>query len=264
MKNILEDIIAGKKAEVEAKKSVKPGFSDQDLHFGENIRSLLQKMENNSSSFISEFKRKSPSGFCLPEVHTLESVITNYEKAGASALSVLTDQYYFGGSVEDITTALRISSLPVLRKEFIIDEYQVFETKAIGANIILLIAKILAPEKTKQFAYLSKQLGMEVLIEVKTEIELEEHYTPFADFIGVNNRNLDTLVTDIETSFLLAEKIPDGKKKISESGIYSAEQVRKLQNAGYDGFLVGESLLRSQQPGEKLKELMKKGKVYEN
>ena len=176
-----------------------------------------------------------------------------YESAGASAVSVLTDIEFFGGSNKDLTTARDVISIPILRKEFIVDPYQVYEAKAIGASAILLIAAVLTPEETKELGSLASYLGMEVLMEFHDETELNR-MNSYVDVAGINNRNLNTFKVDLNRSVELADKLPSNIPKVAESGISSVEDLLFLQSKGFSGFLIGENFMKSDNPGGACKE----------
>jgi indole-3-glycerol phosphate synthase len=197
---------------------------------------------------IAEIKRKSPSKGMLNEHISVEKLALGYMQAGASALSILTDQRFFGGTSKDLTTARRLNYCPILRKDFIVDEYQIIEAKSIGADVVLLIAAALTPQETKSLTGLAHSLGLEVLLEVHTEEEIDTHLTAEVDLVGVNNRDLATFAVAIETSQRLAERIPESMTKISESGISSPEAVRRLREYGYKGFLIGEAFMQTASP----------------
>ena len=255
---ILDKIIDTKKGEVaDRKKQVsefkleeEPGFRRTCI----SMKSILEK--EGSSGIIAEFKQKSPSkGIINPSVN-VEEVTRNYVLAGASALSVLTDTKYFGGSSENLIRARRINpDTPILRKDFMIDEYQITEAKALGADVILLIAACLDRSQAEILARKAKSLGMEVLMEVHSVEELEL-LNGFVDMVGVNNRNLNTFEVDVETSVRLAEHIPAGMVKISESGLSSPETIRYLRSRGFKGFLIGETFMKTKDPGKACKELI--------
>ncbi|HKM94988.1 MAG TPA: indole-3-glycerol phosphate synthase TrpC [Prolixibacteraceae bacterium] len=205
-------------------------------------------LDPEKSGIIAEHKRQSPSKGIINNSVNLEDVVLGYEKAGASAVSVLTDRKYFGGTLNDLKTAAQVLSIPVLRKDFIIDEYQIHEAKAYGASIILLIAASLSAEEIDRFATLTHNLGMEVLFEIHNEEELKK-ISPLVDVVGVNNRDLKTFKVDIEQSVLLANKIPSNYLKISESGISEPKTVKMLKTHGYCGFLMGENFMKEADPG---------------
>lgn len=183
-------------------------------------------------------------------------VVRDYEKAGASAISVLTDTRFFGGSLGDLLLARNSVSLPLLRKEFIVDTYQIYEAKAYGADAILLIAACLSEEELVEYSEVAKKLGMDVLLEVHNEEELHRSFLPHVDMIGVNNRNLKTFEVSIETSKKLAAQIPSEYVKISESGISNPDAVLQLRPYGYSGFLIGEHFMKTEDPGESAKKFI--------
>ena len=250
MVDILEKIIERKILEVRESKINFPPQKLKDLKFyGRETVSLKASILNNSSSgIIAEFKRKSPSFGQFSSSFDISKIVKGYELSGVSGISILTDKTDFGGTVQDILNLREALNSPILRKEFIIDEYQIEESKGIGADVILIIASALDKNKAKELSHKAKELGLEVLLEVHNEAELESHINPYTDFIGVNNRNLKTLKTDIEASFRLAEKIPNEFIKISESGITNPETIKKLRLFNFKGFLIGESFLRTEDP----------------
>jgi indole-3-glycerol phosphate synthase len=177
-------------------------------------------------------------------------VAKGYEQAGVSGISVLTDTKYFGGALDDLMQVRSIAGIPVLRKEFIIDAYQIHESKAYGADVVLLIAAILSPGQIADLSQLAKELKLEVLLEIHNEVELSKSDLSFVDLVGVNNRNLKTFTLDLETSRQLAKLIPDQKVKVSESGISETETIRELKKYGYQGFLMGENFMKTEFPGK--------------
>ncbi|MEO7175868.1 MAG: indole-3-glycerol-phosphate synthase, partial [Saprospiraceae bacterium] len=187
-----------------------------------------------------------------------EEVTLGYMQAGASALSVLTDEHFFGARKNDLQVARKFNYCPILRKDFIIDEYQIIESKSMGADAILLIAKILSPAAIKQFILLAHELNMQVLLEMHSEKEIEENAEANNDLTGINSRNLDNLEVDIDHSIRLANLLTSTKVKIAESGIDSVEKIRQLKQHGFDGFLIGEYFMSNSHPAEKCKELIKK------
>ncbi|WP_298299242.1 indole-3-glycerol phosphate synthase TrpC [Hydrotalea sp.] len=245
--NILEAIVAQKQIEVAA---VKQRTSIADLqqmpYFKRNIISLKNILQKgNTSGIIAEFKRKSPSkGFINATANVV--TVTNAYAQFAAGISVLTDAPFFGGSFDDLQQA-RIQSVPILRKDFMIDAYQVYETKAIGADVILLIAACLIPKQVKELATIAKQLGLEVLLEIHGADELQ-HICDEVDMVGVNNRNLKTFEVNIETSLQLIQQIPNNKVAITESGVASVETVCQLKSVGYKGFLMGENFMKHVHP----------------
>jgi len=247
--NILDKIVEQKKVEVaQALKAVSlEALMDYPL-FNEAVPSLKYSIAStNKSGVITEFKRRSPSKGMINDKVKVEDVVRGYEASGSSALSILTDVQFFGGSQLDLTDARQVTSLPILRKDFIIDPYQVYEAKAIGASAILLIAAILDVDKAKELGALANYLGMEVLMELHAPDEIDR-LNPFVDVVGINNRNLKTFEVDLEQSVKLAAQLPADKLKISESGIHSPEDVFYLRNNGFDGFLIGESFMKTNDP----------------
>ncbi len=250
--NILDKIIASKVIEVAARKVNLPVSAlEKAPAFSRKCLSLKQNLLNSDSGIISEFKRKSPSLGWIHEDADVIQVTSGYSIAGASGISVLTDQEYFGGSPMDVIAARPHVTCPVLRKDFVIDEYQLYEARAIGADVILLIAAALTVEQTLTLAQKAHELGLEVLLEVHNAEELG-HANDFVDMLGVNNRNLKTFEQSIQTSFDLAALIPDKFVKVSESGISKTETVKELRKIGYRGFLMGENFMKEENPAEAL------------
>lgn len=260
MNGMLEKILAAKAEETAIRRRKWPAetFSTSPWFDRECISLKESLLKPGASGIIAEFKRKSPSAGDIHPDAVPEDVATGYANAGASGLSVLTDYPFFGGSTRMLEKIKnKVSVIPVLRKDFIVDPYQVFESKACGADVILLIAACLSRDKAALLANLAKQLGMEVLFEIHHANEL--NLVPAdADMIGVNNRNLDTLKTDPETSFQLAPLIPDRFVRVSESGISSPETVRSLRSSGYSGFLIGESFMKASDPAFACRNLIEK------
>jgi indole-3-glycerol phosphate synthase len=251
---ILDKIIADKKREVELKKSlISVNQLENSSLFGSRTYSMSKNLKNNLIGIIAEHKRRSPSKSVINQNHSVDEVVMGYQNAGASGISVLTDGKYFGGSLDDLLLAKASSNIPLLRKEFIVDEYQIIEAKAHGADTILLIAAVLTREEIKQFSQLAQSLALEVLLEVHNLEELEKSIMPSLDMIGVNNRNLKTFEVSLDFSKELASKIPDEFVKVSESGISSIEAVKELQPYGYQGFLIGENFMKEENPGKALK-----------
>lgn len=250
MKNILQRIAADKRKEVAMKKELIPRHTLEILPFFSKENVSLREGLLNGSGIIAEFKRKSPSKPALNLTAKIEEIVSGYEKAGASGISVLTDEIYFGGTMDDLFLARERVQIPILRKDFIIDEYQIFESKALGADVILLIASLLTPKEIKKYAETAKILGLEVLLEVHDEEELQKSIMPGIDMIGVNNRNLKTFEVDINISKQLSEKIPSEFVKVSESGISDTTIIKELKKVGYRGFLIGENFMKTKKPGE--------------
>ena len=249
--NILDKISAQKIKEVEIKKSILPiKILEQSVYFNMPVVSLKDAViDEKKSGIIAEFKRRSPSKGLINNTADVEQTTIGYIEAGASALSVLTDEQFFGGSSADLFTARKVNSVPILRKDFIIDEYQIIEAKSIGADAILLIAAILDKQKVKDFSALAHRLGLQVLLEIHNAEELSV-LSENVDMIGVNNRNLKDFKVNIQTSIGLSEKIPDEFVKISESGISKAGNIIELKKYGYNGFLMGENFMKTQNPAK--------------
>lgn len=263
--NILDKIVAQKKIEVAEAIKVTPveQLMNQPL-FNEAVPSLKNSIVNpERTGIITEFKRQSPSKGVINGKAKVEDVAKGYEQAGSSALSVLTDTQFFGGCKEDLTTARHVTAIPILRKDFIIDPYQVYEAKAIGASAILLIAAILDKNQAKELGALANYLGMEVLIELHAPEETNV-LNPFVDVVGINNRNLKTFEVDLDQSIKLAAFLPSDKLKISESGIHSPEDVFYLRKNGFDGFLIGENFMKTDNPAEAFAEFAKVINVKSN
>jgi indole-3-glycerol phosphate synthase len=255
--NILEQIIAHKKIEVEKSKQTIPiSQLEASAYFNRNCHSLVQSLTRETScGIIAEFKRKSPSKGNINSTVSVREVITAYSEYGAAGISILTDEHFFGGTTTDLQQARQFTACPLLRKEFIIDEYQVMEAKTIGADVILLIAAALTPARVKQLAAVATGLGMEVLLELHDENELE-HICDETALVGINNRNLKTFNVDIENSLRLAEKIPSKKIKVAESGIDSPETITLFRENGFNGFLMGEYFMKQQEPGTAFKNFL--------
>ena len=246
--NILANIVAQKWKEVAARKNeisisqleVMPLFSKQAL----SLKANLQKQH--TTGIIAEFKRKSPSKGIINDKASVKEVTAAYHSFGAAGISVLTDTEFFGGSLDDLSMAIQ-NDIPVLRKEFIIDEFQITEAKAYGASVILLIASCLTPATTKLLAMKAKTLGMEVLLELHDETELE-YICDEVDLVGINNRSLKSFEVNINHSLELKNKLPKEKLSIAESGIYSVETYQLLKKEGFDGFLMGEYFMKEENP----------------
>ena len=252
MSSILDQIIASKKKEIEKFKprsSIKR-FEEDGFFWKINNRSLKQSLvQEGSTGIIAEFKRKSPSkGWFKPKELEVEKVVRSYNDLGAAGMSILTNEEFFGGDLDDLIQAKVVSDIPVLRKDFIIDPWQIAESKAFGADVILLIAACLSPGEVKELASYTRSIGLETLLEIHEENELE-HICEEVDLIGVNNRNLETFKVDIDTSFRLIEKLPLQKPAIAESGINDVQTIVALRKAGFSGFLIGENFMRKDDPG---------------
>lgn len=251
--NILDKILASKAIEVASRKlSIPVSTLEKAPTFSRKCLSMKQSLLKSESGIISEFKRKSPSLDWIHEDADVVDVTSGFSAAGASGISILTDLKYFGGTPMDLMAARPFISCPVLRKDFVIDEYQLYEAKAIGADVILLIAAALTVEKTLELARKAHELGLEVLLEVHNAEEID-HANDFVDMLAVNNRNLKTFEQSIQTSFDLAALIPDKFVKVSESGISKTETVKELRKIGYKGFLMGENFMKEENPAEALR-----------
>lgn len=249
--DILSKIVADKRKEVHLKKSIIPVSQlEASVLFKRDTHSLAKSLRDSKTGIIAEFKRRSPSKATINQEANVGEVAKEYRNAGVSGMSVLTDIKYFGGSLEDLLLARASVEIPLLRKEFIISEYQILEAKANGADIILLIASILTKKEIKSFSEFAKRLGLEVLLEVHNEEELYKSIMPSLDIVGVNNRNLKTFEVCLDTSKKLSEQIPNEFVKISESGISSSEVIKELKDYGYQGFLIGENFMKSVNPGK--------------
>ena len=255
MKDILEEIVAHKRLEVERFKQV---LSEREIYrqveplldFG--VPSMSKALLESGSGIIAEFKRKSPSKGWIKEEGKANEIPLAYQENGAAALSILTDEHYFGGSDDFIRTARHSGvKIPVLYKNFVIDEYQLFQARLCGASAVLLIAADLSQQECKTLLRTAHELGLEVLLEMHSEPELE--YAAFEpDMCGINNRNLGSFITDVQNSFRLAELLPKEAVKVSESGISNTETVRSLRQAGFNGFLIGENFMKTANPGQAL------------
>jgi indole-3-glycerol phosphate synthase len=247
--NRLEEIVAYKVKETEDRKSLYPTkLLEKSLFYNSPCVSLKKYLlRNDLNGIIAEFKRKSPSKGIINPYAKVEETTIGYMQAGASALSILTDQHFFGGSNDDLVNARKANFCPILRKEFIIDEYQIIEAKSIGSDAILLIAAILNKEKIKKFGDLAISLEMEVLLEIHNEEELD-NYINNQFIVGYNSRNLKTMHVDLNSSFTIIDKLPPSAVKVAESGIKNPETVNKLKHAGYNGFLIGENFMTHARP----------------
>ena len=258
--DILEKIIAAKRKEIAKYKPLSgmERFRKEGFFWEISNRSLKQSLlAEGSTGIIAEFKRKSPSkGWFKPKELEVEPVVVQYNAKGAAGISVLTDAEFFGGDLDDLIQTKVITDVPVLRKDFIIDEWQIAEAKAFGADVILLIAACLSPAEVKQLATFTKSIGLEVLLEIHNEEELD-HICDEIDMVGVNNRNLKTFEVDINTSLQLIDKIPKEKPAIAESGISNVETIVTLRQAGFKGFLIGENFMKTDDPGKAFENFVK-------
>lgn len=258
MSDMLQKIVAHKKEEVASRKQSKPlaELKKSKLYDRECNRLSERLQDERESGVIAEFKRKSPSKQSINLDADLSKVVSGYVAGGASAISVLTDEHFFGGSDDYLRGAREIApTTPLLRKDFIIDEYQIHEAKAIGADIILLIAEILTAAEIDQFAAIARSLGMDVLMELHSEshlAKLSEHVT----LLGINNRDLDTFEVDYDRSMKLYDQLPDGIPKIAESGLSDPQKVAMLYQHGFRGFLIGEHFMKTDDPGRECQQMI--------
>lgn len=255
--NILDRIVADKRLEVSLKKRTLPlDYLRKSPLIGRDSFSMKASLRDRSG-VIAEFKRRSPSKQVINQKSSVDEVVRGYQAAGASGVSVLTDTKYFGGSLDDLLQARGTLEIPLLRKDFMIDPYQLFESKAFGADVILLIAAVLKPEKVLNMSQLAHDLGMEVLLEVHNEEELRRNSLTHVDLVGVNNRNLKTFEVSLDTSKSLSELIPNDKLAVSESGISDPNAILELRNFGFEGFLIGENFMKTDDPGAEAESFLK-------
>ena len=254
-KDILEEIVAHKRLEVER---FKAELSEREIHrrveplLDFSVASMSQALTSSDSGIIAEFKRKSPSKGWIKEEGKAEEIPLSYQQHGAAALSILTDEHFFGGCDEFIRIARRQGvKIPILYKNFVIDEYQLFQARLCGASAVLLIAACLTKAECRTLQQTAHELGMEVLLEMHALEELE-YADQAPDLCGINNRHLGSFVTDVETSFRLAESLPNDAMKVSESGLSDPLTVKELRSAGFRGFLMGEHFMKSADPGAAL------------
>ncbi len=256
--SILKTIFEHKKTEVRLKQAL---ISTADLMrfplYQREPLSLSEPLKRVRIGIIAEFKRRSPSRSVINSTAKINEVTSGYETAGATGISVLTDNTFFGGSIDDLLLARSSCSIPILRKDFIYHPYQVHEAKAYGADVILLIAAMLDPLRIESLNNLAHELGMETLLEIHNREELENNKHIDVDMIGVNNRNLKTFEVNLETSKKLSGEISGSVVRISESGIHSAGDIRALSSYGFSGFLIGESFMKRDDPGYELKKFLK-------
>ncbi|MBC7946738.1 MAG: indole-3-glycerol phosphate synthase TrpC [Chitinophagaceae bacterium] len=259
--HILDEIVANKRKEVEKLKPLSPveRFEKKGFFWEIASRSLVQRLVGGESTgIIAEFKRKSPSkGWFKQKEVEIEPVVVPYNNLGAAGISVLTDEVFFGGDLDDLIQAKVVTDVPVLRKDFMVDPWQIAEAKAFGADVILLIAACLTKQEVKEMARYAKSIGLEVLLEIHNEKELE-HICDEVDMVGVNNRNLKTFEVNIDTALQLINNIPTNKPAIAESGISDVETIVTLREAGYKGFLIGETFMKEPDPGKAFEEFVAK------
>ncbi|WP_207424167.1 indole-3-glycerol phosphate synthase TrpC [Desertivirga brevis] len=252
--NILSVIVTNTRIELARRKAQTPykALEFYPLYDRNPLPAIDFIFDRKRHGIISEIKKQSPSKGVINNSVNVVEVAKGYERAGASAISVLTENKYFGGQIEDLIAVKCAVNIPVLRKDFIIDEYQVVEAKAIGADIVLLIASVLAPNEIENLARFAKSLGLSVLLEVHDLRELKRSLNPYIDLVGVNNRNLKTFDVSIGRSLDLAPHIPMDFVKVSESGLSDPLVISELKSAGYEGFLIGESFMKHADPAAAL------------
>lgn len=250
MRNILAEIVAHKKIEVAERKKMRDiDELKNSPMFNRPVYSLREFLKSpERTGIIAEFKRQSPSKGIINDTASVQEVTAAYARNGASGLSVLTDQQFFGGSMDDLQQARAVNSIPILRKDFVIDEYQIAEARAIGADVILLIAECLDKDEVAHLAKYATDLGLEVLLEVHSAEQLEK-ITPHTRLVGINNRDLTTFKVDIHRSMELLKQIPAEYSKVAESGMDDPATIITLKNAGFDGFLIGEHFMKAENPG---------------
>lgn len=256
--SILDKIVRKKKEEIAIARAKNPIVKLEETEFFERDCYSLRKflLDPTKTGIIAEFKRASPSKGIINNRVTVGDVTTQYVEAGASALSILTDESFFGGHLRDLHYARQVNEVPLLRKDFMLDEYQIVEAKANGADVILLIAAILKPEQILLLSKLSKTLGLSVLLEVHDKEELDRSLYDTIDAVGVNNRNLNDFTVSVQNSYDLVDLIPDQFLKVSESGISNPQAIAGLKAAGFDGFLIGENFMKEEDPGKAIKDFV--------
>lgn len=255
--NLLDTIVKYKRQEIKRKSELTTTkFLEQSLYFESTTVSLKTYLtREDKSGIIAEYKKASPSKGLINPYAKLEETSIGYMQAGASALSILTDEHFFKGKNEDLSFARQFNFCPILRKDFILSEYQVIESKSIGADAILLIAKILTKQQIKTLTNLANQLGLEVLLEIHSEQELDK-YIDGIELIGINNRNLNNFQVDFDNAIRLSEHLPSELVKIAESGISHPSEVNFLRQHGFSGFLIGELFMKSSNPALKCKQFI--------
>jgi indole-3-glycerol phosphate synthase len=266
---ILDEILAHKRQEVNARKAERPlsaylplahpSASERSDAVERSTREFAAALRQPGTSVIAEFKRRSPSGGELRPGASAGELAALYAANGAAAMSVLTDERYFGGRDADLTEARDASGLPVLRKDFVVDAYQIYEACAIGADAVLLIVRTLSDRELRDFLALAHALHMSALVETHSAAEVQRALDAGARVVGVNNRDLDTLVTDISLCLQLRSLVPSACVFVAESGISTPEHMRLLADAGVDAVLIGEALVRAPNPGAKLRDLLSVG-----
>lgn len=249
--HILDTIAAHKRLEVDHQKRTVEVMAMQDRPDYQKPRIAVtpRLQQKGNLGIIAEHKRRSPSRPSIKLDSDIAQIASGYERAGATAMSVLTDSHFFGGSLDDLVTARAASTLPLLRKDFIIDSYQIEEAKAYGADLILLISELLDRHQIADLGAQAQELGMQVLLEMHSAEHLPKAER-YVDIVGVNNRDLKTFTTSIDHSLDIGRRLPDGMVRISESGLKTAEDIHRLLEAGFDGFLIGETFMHAEDPGE--------------
>ena len=256
--SILVQTVADQRKEIALKKAIVSQTQLQNMPlYNRQTISFSNAIKDTPLGIVAEHKRRSPSKPKIKLQSRVAAVAEGYEKAGVAAMSVLTNNQYFGGSLEDLLLARSACHLPLLRKEFIVDAYQIHEAKAYGADAVLLIAACLSADETHHLAKTANSIGLEVLLEVHNKAELDRSPLTFVDVVGVNNRNLNDFTVSLETSLALVEYIPSEKVKISESGISSHKAIATLQKVGFDGFLMGEHFMLHESPGDTANQFIK-------
>jgi indole-3-glycerol phosphate synthase len=255
--NILDKIMEEKFNAVDKlKQNYTKNYFEQQPAFKQKCISLKNIFkENVHTNIIAEFKRQSPSKGIINATAKVKQVVQGYQKYGAAAVSILTEENHFGGKNQDIIDVRKDIVIPILRKDFIMEEVQILEAKALGADVILLIAACLSPKLVKQLSQFAQKIGLEVLLELHTEEELN-HVCETVDFVGINNRNLKTFEVNLEQSIMMKNKIGKSFLTIAESGISSIADINYLKNEGFDGFLIGELFMKNEHPISAFKDFM--------
>lgn len=256
--NILDRILADKRAEVALRKGIVPKEQlESSGHFLRPVHSLKASVAaHGEGGIIAEFKRRSPSKGVINDRALVKDVVSDYARGGAAAISVLTDGPYFGGSADDLREARAAVAVPILRKDFIVDEYQLFEARAMGADAVLLIAAALDKSLCAALAGRAAELGLEVLLELHDESELD-HFSGDVAAVGINNRDLKTFAVDLERSVRMASMLPADTLKVAESGLHDTGRVRYLRSHGFGGFLIGEHFMKSGDPGRACRDFIR-------
>jgi indole-3-glycerol phosphate synthase len=250
--NHLERIVAGTRQEVAQRRAQKPEAEFENVG---DIRSFVAAISGPGISLIAEHKRRSPSAGAIRDGSSVQEVVGAYERGGAAALSVLTEGPNFGGSLDDLREARAVSRLPILRKDFVVDGYQLHEARAAGADAVLLIVAALEEPELRAFHQLAADLGLAALVEAHDDRELETALEIGARLVGINSRDLGTLEVDPRRAFELIERVPAGVATVAESGLHNRAQLDELQEAGFDAVLMGEALMRSADIEQRVREL---------